>query len=59
MIHIKNLSLHFGTRVIFDDITFSAGEHDRIGLVGANGSGKSTLFKVIAQQQYRIPRPTF
>ena len=47
----KNLELHFGSQVIFDDASFSINSEQRIGLVGRNGSGKTTLLKVIAGQQ--------
>ncbi|GAG35575.1 unnamed protein product, partial [marine sediment metagenome] len=51
MIHIKQLSLLFGSQTVFDDISLNITDNARIGLVGRNGSGKSTLLKVIAQQQ--------
>ena len=38
----------YGTRVIFDDISFSIHEGDKIGVVGVNGTGKSTLLKIVA-----------
>lgn len=47
MIHINGISLNFGDRALFDDISLSIEESDRVGLVGRNGSGKSTLLKVI------------
>jgi len=47
MIHINNISLQFGERTIFDDISLAIDLSDRIGLVGRNGSGKSTLLKTI------------
>lgn len=48
MINITNLSLAFGDRIIFDDISFSVKSRDKIGVVGRNGAGKTTLFKIIA-----------
>jgi len=44
---VTNLSLHFGGRTLFDNITFQIQDTDRIGLIGRNGAGKSTLLKVI------------
>ncbi len=51
MINIKNLSLHFSSRTLFDEISFNVDQSARMGLVGLNGSGKSTLLKVISGQQ--------
>lgn len=48
MINISNVSVHFGERTLLDNISFSIGERDRIGLVGRNGAGKSTMMKIIA-----------
>ncbi len=48
MILVNNISLQFGGRYLFKDISFHIGSHDRIGLVGANGAGKSTLLRVLA-----------
>lgn len=48
MINAHKLHLEMGGQVIFDDLSFTFDNSQRIGLVGRNGSGKSTLFKVIA-----------
>jgi len=47
MIELKNLSVAFGERVLFDEVSATIGVRDRIGLVGANGTGKSTLLKIL------------
>ncbi|MGE5355880.1 MAG: ABC-F family ATP-binding cassette domain-containing protein [Deltaproteobacteria bacterium] len=47
MITISNLSLFFGDRVLFENISFNIKDNDKIGIVGRNGSGKTTLFKLI------------
>jgi ATP-binding cassette subfamily F protein 3 len=47
LVIVKDLSLSYGERVLFDRASFSIGPTDRIGLVGANGTGKSTLLKVL------------
>lgn len=49
MIRAENLCLTFGQQVIFDKISFTFQDNQRIGLVGRNGSGKTTLLKLIAQ----------
>ena len=47
MIHINDIFLNFGDRILFDDISLTIDQSDRIGLVGRNGSGKSTFLKAI------------
>ena len=48
MITIRDLSLSFGQKVIFNAVNGQIEARDRIGLVGSNGSGKSTLLKLLA-----------
>jgi ATP-binding cassette subfamily F protein 3 len=48
MILGKDLCLRFGDRDIFDHLSFSFSEGEKVGLVGRNGAGKSTLLKAIA-----------
>ncbi len=50
MINAHNVSLSFGSRVLFNEIAFTISDSQKIGLVGLNGSGKSTLLKIIARQ---------
>lgn len=52
MISVSNLSVFFGERVLYDNISFAIGERDRIGLAGRNGAGKSTLLKILTG--YRV-----
>jgi len=42
------VSKAYGTRTLFDDLTFGLFEGDQAGLVGPNGSGKSTLLKILS-----------
>ena len=51
MLQIQNLSLQFGERVLFNNISATVKVGEKIALVGRNGAGKSTLFKVISGDQ--------
>lgn len=51
MIQAVNLTKGFGTQVLFQNISFTLGRGERVGLVGRNGSGKSTLFKVVLGEE--------
>jgi ATP-binding cassette subfamily F protein uup len=44
---VQNGSIAYGDKVIFDDLSFSVLDGDKISLVGKNGAGKSTLMKII------------
>ncbi|MCK9365245.1 MAG: ABC-F family ATP-binding cassette domain-containing protein [Syntrophales bacterium] len=48
MIYIKELSLSFTDRKIFDNLNWTIPDRSRVGLVGDNGAGKTTLLKIIA-----------
>lgn len=49
MIRLNKVSLAFGSRAIFDNVSLHIRRNDRIGLIGPNGTGKSTLFKLICR----------
>lgn len=48
ILQVENLYKTYGEKVLFDHISFTIAEKQRIGLIGVNGTGKSTLLKVIA-----------
>src|SRR5690606_5908318 len=45
---LQNLSLTYPNKHIFDQVTFTLNQGDKIGVLGLNGHGKSSLFKVLA-----------
>ncbi|GAA0219403.1 ABC-F family ATPase [Castellaniella daejeonensis] len=47
MISTNNLTIQFGTKPLFENVSVKFGDGNRYGLIGANGSGKSTLMKII------------
>jgi ATP-binding cassette subfamily F protein uup len=49
LLHAAGLGLSFGSRTVFDGLTFTIEEGERVGLVGVNGSGKSSLMKMLAR----------
>ncbi|WP_053366883.1 ABC-F family ATP-binding cassette domain-containing protein [Bacillus sp. FJAT-27245] len=48
MLTVENLSKTYGEKKLFNNITFTIGEKEKIGLIGINGTGKSSLLKIIA-----------
>lgn len=44
----EGLSKSYGIKMLFDQVSFSMDDSDRVGLIGINGTGKSTFLKVIA-----------
>src|SRR5438067_2326498 len=61
MISVSGVSMRFGSKILFEDVTttFSAGR--RYGLTGPNGSGKSTFMKLLTgesdAQRGTVARP--
>lgn len=51
LLTLKNLTLSHPHKKLFDDVTFTLKEGDRIGILGLNGHGKSSLFKIIMDKQ--------
>jgi len=51
MLAVSGIKKSYGTRTLFDDVTFTIGARDRIAVVGPNGSGKTTLFRIIAGEE--------
>ena len=45
---VQHLTKSFGEKVLFDDMSFSVSEGQKVGLVARNGTGKSTLLRAIA-----------
>ena len=51
MISIEGLTVEFGVKPLFKDVSFVINERDRIALVGKNGAGKSTMLKILCGLQ--------
>lgn len=49
---IKNLTMSFGTQVLFENINLNIPENEKVGVVGVNGAGKTTFFKIVMGLEY-------
>ena len=47
-LEVQNLTKSFGSLVLFEDISFSIAERQRVGLIAKNGTGKSTLLSLLS-----------
>ena len=50
MISTANITMQFGDKPLFEDISVKFGEGNRYGLIGANGCGKSTFMKILGNE---------
>jgi len=48
IISVQGISKAFGANPLFQNVSFTVSEADRVGLIGPNGSGKSTLLRILA-----------
>ena len=48
MISVKNVTLSFGKRILFDEVNLNFAKGNCYGVIGANGAGKSTFLKILS-----------
>src|SRR5512138_531905 len=48
MISVKNVTLAYGKRVLFDEVNINFTKGNCYGIIGANGAGKSTFLKILS-----------
>ena len=62
MITVQDVSMRYGSKLLFEDVTTTFSEGRRYGLTGPNGSGKSTFMKLLTgelpPQRGTVLRPT-
>ncbi len=51
MISFDNISKSYGSKILFENVTFNINKGERIGLVGRNGNGKTTLMRIITGEE--------
>ena len=51
LLDVQNISKRFGERILFENISFSIGEGQRIGLIAQNGTGKTTLLSMLCGEE--------
>ena len=51
LLSVQEAAVRFGEKVLFDNLSFSISEGDKICLVGKNGAGKTTLMNIITDKQ--------
>src|SRR5512139_1876562 len=47
MLSTANITMQFGAKPLFENVSVRFGDGNRYGLIGANGSGKSTFMKIL------------
>ncbi|HLA34626.1 MAG TPA: ABC-F family ATPase [Rhodocyclaceae bacterium] len=50
MLVASNITIQFGAKPLFDNVSVKFGDGNRYGLIGANGAGKSTFMKILANE---------
>jgi len=51
VLSVANLTKAYGLQKVFEGVSFTIGEGERIGLVGRNGSGKTTLLRLVTGEE--------
>ena len=61
MLAVQNVTMRYGAKILFEDVTTTFNPGNRYGLTGPNGAGKSTFMKILAgeleQQTGTVQRP--
>ena len=47
LLQVENLTRHFGEKVLFENISFSINQYQKVALIAGNGAGKTSLLSII------------
>ena len=47
LLSAEKITKNFGSKVLYNQLTFGIGKNEKVGLIGINGTGKSTLLKML------------
>ncbi len=56
MLSTANITMQFGAKPLFENVSVKFGDGNRYGLIGANGCGKSTFMKILGGDLEQIFR---
>ncbi len=56
MLSAQNLTIQFGAKPLFENVSVKFGDGNRYGLIGANGCGKSTFMKILGRRSGAVRR---
>ena len=51
LITAEHLTHSYTEKILFDDVSFSLNDTEKVGIIGINGTGKSTLLKILAGKE--------
>ena len=54
MISVAGLSMNFGQKVLFENVTLKFTPGNCYGIIGANGTGKSTFLKILTREVEQV-----
>src|SRR6476646_10269668 len=49
LLDAQQVTASFGARPLFEGVSFTVDDRERVGLIGQNGAGKSTLLRILAE----------
>src|SRR5665811_1126830 len=59
MLSTANITMQFGAKPLFENVSVKFGDGNRYGLIGANGCGKSTFMKILGGDLEQIAAEDF